>query len=64
MSSRLRDVLSLTVGLYLIAVGILIALHTTGTRDIGIAGLVEGAIGLFLIALGILAMLAAWRARR
>ncbi|MDP2326667.1 MAG: cell wall-active antibiotics response protein LiaF [Dehalococcoidia bacterium] len=64
MSSRLRDVLAVTVGLYLVAVGALISLHTTGARHIGVPGLVEGAGGLFLIALGVLAMLAAWRARR
>ncbi|MGE3960647.1 MAG: cell wall-active antibiotics response protein LiaF [Dehalococcoidia bacterium] len=64
MSSRLRDVLGLTVGLYLIAVGILFALDSTGVRHIGNAGLVEGAFGLALIALGILSWLAAMRARR
>ncbi len=64
MSSRLRDVLGLTVGLYLVAVGGLFALDSTGVRDIGGGGLVEGAIGLALIALGTLSWLAAMRARR
>ena len=53
MSSRLRDVLGLTVGLYLIAVGGLFALDSTGARHIGLGGLIEGAFGLALIALGI-----------
>ena len=64
MSSRLRDVLGLTVGLYLIAVGGLFALDSTGARHIGLGGLIEGAFGLALIALGILSWLAAMRARR
>ncbi len=64
MTSRLRDVLSITVGLYLVALGGLFALDSSGLRPIGIAGLIEGGIGLFLIALGILSMLASWRAHR
>ncbi|MCK9486941.1 MAG: cell wall-active antibiotics response protein LiaF [Dehalococcoidia bacterium] len=64
MSSRLRDVLGLTVGLYLVAVGLLFALDSSGAREIGGAGLIEGAVGLALIALGVLSWLAAMRARR
>ncbi len=64
MTSRLRDVLGLTVGLYLIAVGALFALDSTGARHIGVGGLIEGAFGLALVALGILSWLAAMRARR
>ncbi len=64
MTSRLRDVLGLTVGLYLVALGGLVALDSSGVRDIGTAGLIEGAIGLALIALGVLSWLAAMRARR
>ncbi|MDA0269857.1 MAG: cell wall-active antibiotics response protein LiaF [Chloroflexi bacterium] len=64
MSSRLRDVLGLTVGLYLVAVGGLLALDSTGLLPIGTSSLVEGAVGLFLIALGVLSMLASWRAHR
>jgi len=64
MTSRLRDVLILTVGLYLIALGLLIGVDTIGLRNIGVWGLVEGAIGLALIALGILSWLAAVRAKR
>ena len=64
MTSRLRDVLSLTVGLYLIALGGLFVLDSTGARNLRGADLVEGAIGLALVALGILSGLAAMRARR
>lgn len=64
MTSRLRDVLALTIGLYLIAVGALFMLDTTGVHPIGGRGLAMGAIGLALIALGILSMMAAIRARR
>ncbi|MCK9495141.1 MAG: cell wall-active antibiotics response protein LiaF [Dehalococcoidia bacterium] len=63
-TSRLRDVLALTVGLYLIAVGILFAIDSTGLRPLGTPSLVEGAAGLALVALGILSLLAAMRARR
>lgn len=64
MTSRLRDVLALTVGLYLIALGGLFAIDSTGVRELGRFGLIEGAIGLALIALGVLSCLAAMRARR
>jgi hypothetical protein len=64
MTSRLRDVFALTVGLYFIALGGLFLLDTTGVRPIGTAGMIEGAVGLALIALGILSWLAAIRARR
>ena len=64
MTSRLRDVLALTVGLYLVALGVLFLLDTTGLHPIGTRGLVQGGAGLFLIALGILSILAAIRARR
>lgn len=64
MTSRLRDVLGLTVGLYLIAVGALFVVDSTGLRHLGTGSLIEGAVGLALIALGILSWLAAMRARR
>jgi len=64
VSSRLRDVFALTIGLYLIALGGLFLLDSTGLRPIGTAGMIEGAVGLALIALGILSWLAAMRARR
>lgn len=64
MTSRLRDVLALTVGLYLIALGGLFVIDTTGVRNLSAGALVEGAIGLALIALGTLSWLAAMRARR
>lgn len=63
-TSRLRDVLALTVGLYLVALGGLIMLDTTGVRALGVWSIVEGAVGLALVALGILSLLAAMRARR
>lgn len=64
MTSRLRDVLSITVGLYLIALGVLFAVDTAGVRDLGVSGMIEAAVGLALIALGILSWMAAMRARR
>ena len=64
MTSRLRDVLAVTVGLYLIALGSLFVLDSTGVRDLGAGELVEGAFGLAFIALGVLSWLAAVRARR
>lgn len=64
MTSRLRDVFSLTVGMYLCVLGLLLLVDEAGWRDIGRGGMVEAAIGLFFIALGILAILAEARARR
>jgi len=64
MTSRLRDVLIVTIGLYLVALGALFSVHTTGLRSMSAGALVEGAIGLGLIALGVLSWLAAVRARR
>jgi predicted membrane protein len=64
MTSRLRDVLPLTIGAYLVLLGVLFGLDSLGIRDIGAAGLVEGAFGLALIALGVLSILAAIRVRR
>lgn len=64
MTSRLQDVLPVTVGLYLIAVGVVFAIDSFGLVDIGVAGMIEAAVGLALIALGILAILAWIRVRR
>lgn len=64
MTSRLRDVLSVTVGAYLCAMGVLLFADEFGWRDIGTRGLVEAGFGLFLLALGVLAILAEARARR
>lgn len=64
MTSRLRDVLSVTVGAYLCVFGLLLLADESGWREIGRRGLVEAGFGLFLIALGILAILAEARARR
>lgn len=64
MSSRLRDVLPVTVGLYLMAVGVVFAIDSFGVVEIGVAGIIEAAVGLALIALGVLAVLAWIRVRR
>lgn len=64
MTSRLRDVLSVTIGAYLCAVGLLLLADESGWRDVGTRGLLEGGFGLFLIALGVLGILAEVRARR
>ena len=64
MSSRLRDVLPLTIGAYAVALGVLFLIDSLGLRRIGDAGLAEGAFALLLIAVGVLAVLAALRVRR
>jgi hypothetical protein len=64
MTSRLQDVLPVTVGLYLVALGAIFAIDSFGIVAIGAAGLIEAAVGLALIALGILAILAWIRVRR
>jgi hypothetical protein len=64
MTSRLRDVLTITIGAYLVALGVLFIVDSSGWYEVGVGGLVEGAVGLFLIALGVLSGLAAMRARR
>lgn len=64
MTSRLRDVLALSVGLYLLAFGGLLLLDSSGLHPIGVVGLVEGGVGLALIALGVLSLMAAMRVRR
>ncbi|MBM3139821.1 MAG: hypothetical protein FJZ92_06280 [Chloroflexi bacterium] len=64
MTSRLRDVLPLTLGSYIVAVGALLLVDSLGLVVIGNGGLVEGAVGLAAIALGVLAILADLRVRR
>lgn len=64
MTSRLHDVLTLTVGVYILLLGGLFLLDSTGTVEISRGGMVEGAVGLALVALGVLAILAALRVRR
>ncbi|RLT43405.1 MAG: hypothetical protein DWI58_04140 [Chloroflexi bacterium] len=64
MSSRLRDVLNVTVGMYLCVLGGLLLSAEAGWLDIGRRGLAEAGVGLFLIALGVLSILAETRARR
>jgi len=64
VTSRLQDVLPLTVGLYLIAVGVVFGLDSFGVVDVGVVGMVEAAVGLALVALGVLATLAWIRVRR
>ena len=64
MTSRLRDVLPLTIGAYLVALGVLFLIDATGVNHLGNGRLVEGAIALAFVALGVLAVLAAIRVRR
>lgn len=64
MTSRLSDVLPLTIGGYLVLLGAIFLLDSTGTRTLGVAGLIGAGVGLALVGLGVLAVLAAWRARR
>lgn len=64
MTSRLRDVLPLTMGAYLVALGALFLVDSFGINHIGNGRLAEGAAALALIALGVLAILAAIRVRR
>ncbi len=64
MTSRLRDVLNVTIGAYLCAMGLLLFADESGWREIGAGGLVEAGFGLFFVALGVLAILAEGRARR
>jgi predicted membrane protein len=64
MTSRARDVVPATGGLYLIALGIVLLLDSTGAHAIGIEGAIGSAFGLAFVALGVLAFFAAWRVRR
>lgn len=64
MTSRARDVVPLTIGLYLIALGAVLLLDSTDVHTIGVEGSVGTAFGLAFVALGVLAFLAAWRVRR
>jgi predicted membrane protein len=64
VTSRLSDVLPITVGSYLVVLGCVLLLDSTGAHSIGVWGAIGAAMGLALIALGILAFLAAWRVRR
>ncbi len=64
MSWRAKDVLPITVGAYLVALGLVALLDSSGARPLGAAGIAGAAIGLACIALGALATIAAWRVRR
>jgi hypothetical protein len=64
VTSRLSDVLPLTIGGYLVLLGAIFLLDSTGMRTLGVAGLIGAGVGLALVGLGVLAVLAAWRARR
>jgi predicted membrane protein len=64
MTSRLIDVLPVTLGSYLVLLGGVLLLDSTGVRSLGLEGILGAALGLGLIALGVLAILAAWRVRR
>jgi hypothetical protein len=64
VSWRAKDVLPVTVGLYLVALGAVALVDSSGLRTIGVAGVAGAAVGLACIALGALAIVAAWRVRR
>ena len=64
MTSRLIDVLPVTLGTYLVLLGGVLLLDSTGMRHLGAAGILGSALGLALLALGVLAILASWRVRR
>ena len=64
MTSRARDVVPLTIGLYLIALGAVLLLDSTNVHAIGVVGAIGSAFGLAFVALGVLAFMAAWRVRR
>ena len=64
MTSRARDVVPLTIGLYLVALGAVLLLDSTNVHAIGVEGAIGSAFGLAFVALGVLAFLAAWRVRR
>lgn len=64
MTSRLRDVVTVTAGIYLLLLGGIFMLDTTGVRGFGVTGYLGAAFGLALIAFGVLSVLAAIRVRR
>ena len=64
MTARLSDVVPISAGSYLILLGGVFLVDSTGVRHLGVAGLIGSAMGLLLVALGVLAILAAWRVRR
>ena len=64
MTSRARDVVPLTIGCYLIALGAVLLLDSTNVHAIGVEGAIGTAFGLAFVGLGVLAFMAAWRVRR
>jgi cell wall-active antibiotic response 4TMS protein YvqF len=64
MSSRLIDVLPVTLGSYLVLLGGVLLLDSTGVRHLGPWDIVAAAFGLALVAMGVLSILAALRVRR
>ena len=64
MSARARDVAPITVAFYMVTLGIVLLVDSTGARSLGLAGAIGSAFGLAFVALGALAILAAWRVRR
>ncbi len=64
MTSRARDVVPLTIGCYLIALGAVLLLDSTNVHAIGVEGAIGTAFGLAFVGLGVLAFMAAWRGRR
>lgn len=63
MTARARDAVPLTAGAYLIALGAVFLVDSTGVHSIDAGGLIGAAVGLALIALGVLALLAWLRVR-
>jgi predicted membrane protein len=64
VTSRLRDVVTVTIGAYLLSLGGVFLLDSSGAFEIDAVGLVGAAFGLALVALGVLSILAAIRVRR
>lgn len=64
MTSRLIDVLPVTLGSYLVLLGGVLLLDTTGVLPLGGWAIAGAAFGLALMALGVLSVLAALRVRR
>ena len=64
MSARARDVAPVSVALYLITLGAVLLIDSTGAHSLGRAGSIGSAFGLAFVVLGVLAILAAWRVRR
>ena len=64
MSARARDVAPISVALYMVTLGAVLLIDSTGAHSLGRAGAIGSAFGLAFVVLGVLAILAAWRVRR